>query len=235
MVMVPAFVGLGCPLLASRTCAARLFGLTRGHHPRPHRARGARVAHVPDPRRGRGRWLARFGGAPDTRPAGGRRRVRQRLAHAVPGRPARRAGRAARGWSRPPRWVPDWLAGLAVGFWKSHGRRSRASGGSSEALRAGNRAGRGGAAARAVEGGRRAREGVGAGKRRVGELMSSRRRAERGGGREGPLFELACPRERDPSGDFVRPQDGPDAESASTVDSARPAPPPCRPRPSSGS
>ena len=97
--VVPAFVGLGAPYWDPEARGA-VLGLTRGVT-RAHLVRAdARVARLPDPRRDR-RHGRRCGCA--ARRAARRRRGRgERFPDAVPGRPAGRAGRAARRWSRPP-------------------------------------------------------------------------------------------------------------------------------------
>ena len=91
--LVPAFAGLGAP---QWDAAARgtIVGLTRGIESRAYRARRAREHRVPDRRSHRGHAAGR--GPAAVGAARRRRRGAQRPAAAIPGRPAGRAGAAAR-------------------------------------------------------------------------------------------------------------------------------------------
>ena len=99
VMFVPAFTGLGAPLLGPR----------RARHDRRPDARHARWRTSPAPRsraspsrarrcsQAMSRDAVAAGGAPVSRAARRRRRLRQRPADAVPGRPARHSGGAAGG------------------------------------------------------------------------------------------------------------------------------------------
>ena len=110
---VPALTGLGSPYW-DPYARGTIVGLTRGTDARAPRPRGARGDRLPDRRRG-----ARAGGAAGERArraAGRRRRGRQRLADAVPGRRARRAGRRP-GDHRDDRLRRRHMAGITAGSW----------------------------------------------------------------------------------------------------------------------
>jgi glycerol kinase len=97
VMMVPAFTGLGAPYWKP-DARGTITGLTRGTTHGPHCARRAREHCLPErrpaaghePRRRGRRWRA------SERAARGRRRLRQRPADAVPGRPAGHSGGAPR-------------------------------------------------------------------------------------------------------------------------------------------
>ncbi len=134
VIVVPAFTGLGAPYWEPDARGA-IVGLTPRQHDGAHRARGAGEHRLPERGAAAGDEPRRDG---CRRSAGGRiarrwRRLRQRPADAVPGRPAGHPGGAAARSSRRPRWAPPiwpawrWACTRTPTRWRRSGRRNGAS------------------------------------------------------------------------------------------------------------
>ena len=124
--LVPAFTGLGAPHWRPEARGA-LLGLTRGTT-RAHVCRAALEAMAYQTATSVAAMRADVeaaGTTPRRRAARGRRRVAQRSADAVPGRPAGLAvDRPAR--SKPRRWAPRCSPDWACGFWSERRTMLRA-------------------------------------------------------------------------------------------------------------
>ena len=112
---VPAFTGLGAPHwdMYSR---GTIVGLTRGTGTGAHR-RARRWNPSPTSRADVFAAMEADAGHAPERAARGRRRERQRLSDAVPGRHARHARAAAQRWLRPRPWARPCWPGAPWALW----------------------------------------------------------------------------------------------------------------------